>query len=93
MGPDSKGDPVAAIRQLVDRPILAIRDPADPLPGTMPPTQQRLQDASKTLTYILLPDTRNGQMNGAAHVFLGRIEEVFALTLDWLKKHQLGPQR
>ncbi len=91
MGPYTKEDPVGNIRQLGDQPILAIRDPADPLPGTLPPTQQRLQEASKSLEYILLPDTRNGQMNGAAHVFLGREAEVFQLTLQWLRKHKLGP--
>jgi pimeloyl-ACP methyl ester carboxylesterase len=91
-GPDTKAVPVEIIRKVQGRPILAIRDPADPFPATIPPAQQQLQEANKNLEYVLLPDVRGGKMDSAAHAFSGREEEVFRITLDWLKRHGLNQQ-
>ena len=52
--------------------------------------QQQLKAANKNLEYVLLPDITGGKMDAAAHQFRGREEEVFRITLDWLKKHRLG---
>jgi hypothetical protein len=90
-GPDTKAVPVEIIRKVQGRPILAIRDPADPFPATIPPAQQQLQEANKNLEYVLLPDVRDGKMDAAAHQFRGREEEVLRITLEWLKKHKLSP--
>jgi pimeloyl-ACP methyl ester carboxylesterase len=90
-GPDTKAVPVEIIRKVQGRPILAIRDPADPFPATMPPAQQQLQEANKNLEYVLLPDIRGGKMDTVAHQFRGREEEVLRITLKWLKKNQLNP--
>lgn len=90
-GPDTKAVPVEIIKNVQRRPILAIRDPADPYLATIPPAQQLLQEANKNLEYVLLPDIKNGKMDAAAHQFRGREEEVLRITLEWLKKHKLGP--
>jgi pimeloyl-ACP methyl ester carboxylesterase len=90
-GPDTKAVPVEIIRKVQGRPILAIRDPADPFLATIPPAQQQLQEANKNLEYVLLPDIRGGKMDTAAHQFRGREEEVLRITLEWLKKHKLNP--
>ena len=90
-GPDTKAVPVEIIRKVQGRPILAIRDPADPYRATTPPAQQQLQEANKDLEYVLLPDVRGGKMDAAAHQFRGREEEVLRITLEWLKKHKLSP--
>jgi pimeloyl-ACP methyl ester carboxylesterase len=90
-GPDSKAVPVEIIGKVQGRPILAIRDPADPYRATIPPAQQLLQEANKNLEYVLLPDVRGGKMDAAAHQFRGREEEVLRITLGWLKKHKLSP--
>jgi pimeloyl-ACP methyl ester carboxylesterase len=90
-GPDTKAVPVEIIRKVQGRPILAIRDPADPFLATIPPAQQQLQEANKNLEYILLPDIRGGKMDTAAHQFRGREEEVLRITLEWLNKHKLSP--
>lgn len=90
-GPDTKAIPVEILAKVRARPILAIRDPADPYPATIPPAEQQLKAANENLEYVLLSDIRNGKMDAAAHRFIGREEEVFRLTLDWLKKHGLGP--
>jgi pimeloyl-ACP methyl ester carboxylesterase len=90
-GPDTKAVPVEIIRKVQRRPILAIRDPADPYLATIPPAQQQLQEANKNLEYVLLPDIRDGKMDAAAHQFRGREEEVLRITLQWLKKHKLSP--
>ena len=74
-----------------DRPILAIRDPADPLPGTLPPAQEQLEAANSNLEYILLPDIRNGEMGSEAHTFTGREDEVMGIILDWLAQQGLSP--
>lgn len=92
-GPDTRAVPVEIIAKLQGRPILAVRDPADPYRATLPPAQKQLQEANKNLEYVLLPDIRNGKMDAAAHQFRGREEEVFRVTLEWLRKHKLTPQR
>ncbi len=90
-GPDSKAVPYRILSQVKNRPILAIRDPADPLPATLPPAQQQLEESNSNLDYVLLPDIRNGRMDRAAHGFEGRREEVFGIILNWLNKHSLTP--
>lgn len=90
-GPDTKAVPVEIISRVQGRPILAVRDPADPFLATIPPAQQQLQEANKNLEYVLLPDIRGGKMETAAHQFRGREEEVLRITLEWLKKHKLNP--
>jgi len=91
-GPDTKAVPVEIINKVQGRPILAIRDPADPYPATIPPAQHLLQEANKNLEYVLLPDIKDGKMDAAAHQFRGREKEVLRITLQWLKKHKLSPQ-
>jgi pimeloyl-ACP methyl ester carboxylesterase len=91
-GPDTRAVPVEIIREVQHRPILAIRDPADPYLATIPPAQQLLQEANKNLEYVLLPDIKDGKMDATAHQFRGREGEVLRITLEWLKKHKLGPQ-
>jgi pimeloyl-ACP methyl ester carboxylesterase len=90
-GPDSKAVPVEIIENVQHRPILAIRDPADPYLATIPPAQRQLQEANKNLEYVLLPDIKAGKMDATAHQFRGREEEVLRITLQWIKKHKLGP--
>ena len=90
-GPDSEAVPVEIIGKVRDRPILAIRDPADPYLATIPPAQQQLQEANKNLEYVLLPDIKNGKTEAAAHQFRGREAEVLRITLEWLEKHGLSP--
>jgi pimeloyl-ACP methyl ester carboxylesterase len=85
-GPEAKTAPAELLRT-ADVPILAVRDPADPLPGTVPPAQQQLEAATRRLEYILLPDTRAGRSDPRAHAFVGRESEVFKLMLDWMAKH------
>lgn len=90
-GPDTEAVPVEIIRKVQGRPILAIRDPADPFLATIPPAQQQLQEANKNVEYVLLPDIRGRRMDTAAHQFRGREEEILRITLEWLKKHKLSP--
>ena len=90
-GPDSGAVPAEILKEVSDRPILAIRDPADPLPGTLPPAQELLEAANSNLEYILLPDTRNGEMARESHTFIGREDEVMGIILDWLAKQGLSP--
>ena len=89
-GPDTRAIPVEILTKVNDTPILAIRDPADPYPATVPPAEQQLKAANKNLEYVLLSDIRSGKMDAAAHQFTGREEEVFRITLDWLKQHGLS---
>ena len=91
-GPDTKAVPVEIINKVQGRPILAIRDPADPYLATIPPAQQLLQEANKNLEYVLLPDIKDGKMDAAAHQFRGRETEVLRITLQWLRTHNLSPQ-
>ncbi len=91
-GPDSKAVPYESLKKVKDRPILAIRDPADPLPATLPPAQQQLEESNPNLQYVLLPDIYNGKMVRASHGFVGRQEEVFGIIQTWLHQHGLTPQ-
>lgn len=90
-GPDTQAVPVEVIGKVRGRPILAVRDPADPYRATTPPAQQQLQEANKNLEYVLLPDNRGGKTDAAAHQFRGREDEVLRVTLEWLKRHKLSP--
>lgn len=90
-GPDTKAIPAEIIAKVTDRPILAIRDPADPYLATIPPAEQQLKAANNNLEYVLMPDIRNGRADPSAHQFARREEEVLRITLAWLKKHRLGP--
>jgi pimeloyl-ACP methyl ester carboxylesterase len=91
LGPDSKANAVELLKKVRGIPILGIRDPADPLPGTVPPAQSLLQAADPDLDYVLLPDIRGGKKAFGAHFFEKREREVLSITLDWLKRHQLEP--
>ena len=42
-GPDTKAIPVEILSKVKGRPILAIRDPADPYPATIPPAEPQLK--------------------------------------------------
>ena len=90
LGPDTKAVPIDIITKVQGRPILAIRDPADPYLATIPPAQQFLQEANKNLEFVLLPDIKDGKTDPTAHQFRGREEEILRITLEWLKKHKLG---
>jgi pimeloyl-ACP methyl ester carboxylesterase len=87
-GPDAKTAPAELLRT-AEVPILAVRDPADPLPGTVPPAQHQLEAATPRLEYVLLPDTRAGRPDPRAHGFFGREGEVFKMMLAWLGKRGL----
>ena len=91
-GPDSEAVPYESLKKVTNRPILAIRDPADPLPATLPPAQQQLEESNPDLQYVLLPDIYQGRMDPASHGFVGRQEEVFGIIRDWLNQHGLTPQ-
>lgn len=91
-GPDSKAVPYESLKKVKNRPILAIRDPADPLPATLPPAQQQLEESNSNLQYVLLPDIYEGKMDPASHGFVGRQEEVFGIIQAWLNQHGLTPQ-
>ena len=89
-GPASKAVPYELMKS-IELPILAIRDPADPLPATLPPAQQQLEASNKRLKYVLLPDIRNGRMDRAAHGFAGRQDELFGIIFKWLGEQDLLP--
>lgn len=90
-GPDSLAVPFQLLGQVGNRPVLALRDPADPFPGTIPPAQQQLEETGPDLRYVLLPDIRGGRMDPAAHAFTGREQEVFRVVLDWMAEQGLSP--
>lgn len=87
-GPSSKAVP-AELLKTAKIPILAVRDPDDPSPGTLPPTQQRLETASDHLTFLVLPPGPGGRNGGAIHRLTGREGEVISLIRQWLSKHAL----
>lgn len=90
-GPDSEAVPAELIRHVGDRPLLAVRDPADPFPATTPPAREMLEAANPRLDYVLLDDVRNGQTDEKAHGFAGREAELLALMTGWLAGKGLGP--
>ena len=91
LAPESPANAVELLKGLRGVPVLGLRDPADPLPGTVPPAQALLQAADPELDYVLMPDVRDGKKSFGAHFFEGRETEALAITLDWLKAHQLAP--
>ncbi|HXR87682.1 MAG TPA: alpha/beta fold hydrolase [Stellaceae bacterium] len=91
LGEDSPANTVELLKALRGVPMLGIRDPADPLPGTVPPAQALLQQADPELDYVLMPDIRAGKKAFGAHFFEGREKEALVITLDWLKAHHLEP--
>lgn len=90
-GPDSRAVAPELIRHVGDRPLLAIRDPADPFPATLPPARDQLEAASRNLRYVLLDDRRAGATSPEAHHFDGREDELLRLTLDWLDAQGFAP--
>lgn len=90
-GPESRAVPVDIITRVGDRPMLGVRDPADAFPATRPPAREQLEAANPNLEYVLLDDIRDGAMTPVAHYYLGREDEVLAITLDWLERHGFTP--
>jgi hypothetical protein len=88
-GPDSKAVPMEILKDVPEIPILAVCDPGDPGPAVRPPAQQQLTAANKDLEYILLSDIRQGGFDPKAHIFFSREEEVFSITMGWMKKKGL----
>mgnify|MGYP001313890216 CR=1 FL=1 len=86
-GPDARVAPIELLKQVGDRPLLGVRDPADPFPATLPPAQELLEAANPNLTYVLLDDIRNGELNSAAHGFEGRESEILQLVIQWMNDH------
>lgn len=82
--PDSKAVPVDILPRIGARPMLAIRDPADPYPATLPPAQAQLEAANPALDYVLLDDLHAGATTPDAHYYRGREDEVVGITIDWL---------
>lgn len=90
-GPDSKAVPTELIRLVGDRPLLALRDPSDPFPATLPPAQQELEAANPNLRYILLEGQSSPGIDPSRHHFDGREAEIADLTLRWLAEAGLNP--
>lgn len=90
-GPESEAVPAELLRHVGDRPLLAVRDPADPFPATTPPAREMLEAANPRLDYVLLDDIRGGATDESAHRFAGREEEVFTLMTRWLAGKGLAP--
>jgi hypothetical protein len=86
-GPDARVVPVDLVRQVGDRPLFAIRDPADPFPATLPPAQELLEAANPNLTYHLLDDKPTSRKAPNAHYFDGREDEVFRHLMAWMQRH------
>ena len=87
-GPESKAVPIDILKNISHRKILGVRDPADPYPATLPPSQEKLEAANSDLVYFLLDDTRNGNLDADAHYFKGREEEVLEITLNWIRANK-----
>lgn len=83
-GPDSRAVPTELIRHVGDRPLLALRDPSDPFPATLPPAQQELEAANPNLRYVLLEEQASHGIEPSRHHFEGREAEIAGLTLQWL---------
>lgn len=89
-GPESDAVGHELIRHVGDRPLLGVRDPADPFPATLPPARAKLEAANPNLDYVLLDDIRGGASDETAHSFAGREAEVLKITLDWLAEKGFG---
>lgn len=89
-GPDTKALPPELLKG-VKLPILAVRDPADPFPATLPPMQESLERATKSLKFVLLPDKHQGKLDPSAHSFIGRESEVLGIMLNWSREHGFVP--
>ena len=85
-GPDAKVVPIDLVKQVGDRPLLAIRDPADPFPATLPPAQEMLEAANPNLTYKLLDERPQIQNSSNVHYFDGREDEVFQHLMVWMQR-------
>ena len=85
-GPESRAVPIEILKKISGIKILGVRDPADPYPATLPPSQKKLEAANSDLEYYLLNDIRNGEFDADAHYFKEREEEVLSITLNWLKR-------
>ena len=90
-GPESKAVPADLIRQVGDRPLLAVRDPADPMPATMPPRPG--SSRSRQPQPDLCPVGRHprGEDGPSRAQFHGPEEAVLKITLDWLSANDLKP--
>ena len=86
-GPNAQVVPIDLIQKVGDRPLFAIRDPADPFPATLPPAQAMLEAANPNLAYQLLDDKPTGQKGPNAHYFDGREDEVFRHLMEWMQRH------
>jgi pimeloyl-ACP methyl ester carboxylesterase len=84
-GPNARVVPIDLVKQVGDRPLLAIRDPADPFPATLPPAQELLEAANPNLTYCLLEERSEGQKSSNVHYFDGREDEVFGHLVVWMQ--------
>ena len=86
-GPNARVAPIELIQNVGDRPLFAVRDPADPFPATLPPTQELLEAANPNLTYRLLDDKPRDQSAPNAHYFAGRENEVFRSLMEWIEQN------
>jgi pimeloyl-ACP methyl ester carboxylesterase len=86
-GPNARTAPIDLIQQVGNRPLLGLRDPADPFPATLPPAQEMLEAANPNLEYRLLNDIRNGAMTPVAHNFQDREIEITEHILSWMGAH------
>jgi hypothetical protein len=86
-GPNAKVAPVELVQKVGERPLFAIRDPADPFPATLPPAQEMLEAANPNLSYRLLDDKPKAQNAPNAHYFEGREDEVFRNLVEWMQQH------
>ncbi len=90
-GPASEAVGHELIRHVGDRPLLGVRDPADPYPATQPPAQEQLQAANANLTYVLLDSIPRDRIDDTIHLFSGREPEVLDITLGWLAANGFAP--
>jgi len=86
-GPNASVVPIDLIQKVGDRPLFAIRDPADPFPATLPPAQAMLEAANPNLTYRLLDDRPRDRSDANAHYFDGREDEVFRHLMAWMQQN------
>lgn len=90
-GPDTEAAPVRLIRDVGDRPMLALRHARDPFPATLPPAREQLEAANPNLAYVLLEDAEGGPMFPEAHFFAGCEADVLAHSVAWLSRYGFTP--